>query len=141
MHGRILSSTPTRLYAFFHQHRDLPFSEAETNAKYFFSVVGDSRFQLYIDQTSIHQQPYIAIIAKSVVNNNSGYLNYKVDQENFICNSISLSIEEVKDLGDSCAELTVKYDGSGDVYFLQREDGIDVPRAGNILSEGMYLGK
>ena len=116
-------------------------AEAEANAKYFFSVVSDNRFQLYIDQTSIHQQPYIAIIAKSIVNNHYGYLNYKVDQENFICDSIPLSIEEVKDLGDSCAELTIRYDGSGDIYFLQREDGIDVPRVGNILSEGVYVGK
>ena len=141
VHGRVRSSTPTRLYAYFHQHRNLPFSEAETNAKYFFSVINDERFQLYIDPTSIHQQPYIAIIAKSVMNSQYGYLNYKVDQENFTCNSIPLSIEDVKDMRDSCAEFTIHYDGTGDIYFLQREDGIDVPRAENILSEGIYIGK
>lgn len=141
LYGRIECPQSTRIYVYYHDHPDLSIQQAEQRATFVYSVVPNGIFQLSAEHDKIQKQPFVAILARSTVDHHTGYLNYKIPTQVLECNAFVLSIDKLVDLKDSCVEITVLYEGEGEIYYLQREVGIDVPRAANVVAEGVYLGR
>ena len=141
LYGQIEYPYSTRIYVYYHDQPDLTIQQAEQRATFVYLVVPNGIFQLSAEHDKIQNHPFVAILAKSTVNHHTGYLNYKIPTQVLECNAFALSIEKLVDLRDSCVEITVRYEGEGEIYYLQREVGIDVPQAANVVAEGIYLGK
>ena len=110
-------------------------------ATYLFDISQGSQFRITIDLQQYLKSPTIFVIAQDMVSLERTILKYSIDPELYRCDENLLEIKRIKDLKDSCAEITVLYNGVGDVFVLGASAVEETPETKTIISDGIYLGK
>ena len=134
------STEALRIHTCQHSKKQIQYSDIRTKLKYVFTVVPGSSFVVTFDGIKGVYLPYIAIYAQSTTSSSTLLYNFHLEKKNFSCRRKHLKIVSVKDLKNTCANVTIEFNGSGGVYLLSRKSHEQAPSSLNIIDEGVYLG-
>ena len=149
--GYIESHSFCRLYVSQRSTDDLTVNNAESEAKYLFSVQQNGNFSIHFDIDAITDRGVIVFYASCDNGLSHGILNYQMEKKFYskpfcflflvVCNANPIHISDILQTKDSCVYVTFHYKGKGDVYVLNRVSKSNIPTARNIINEGIYLGQ
>lgn len=122
----------------------------ELSLRYLYTLNPDSPFVIFFSSQEVGMKPYMVISAECE-DSSSFFMNYYIPEERIcipfrsfsplVCNRIPITISDVIQTKDSCIYVSLQYGGEGDVYVLNRITGSNIPKAENIINEGVYLGR
>lgn len=130
-----------RVFSLQHSDENFQLPSMKSRLKYLFTVIPDMPFFILMEQTNVISLPYIAIYAEAIASSKQSFLNFKVPSTFLSCKENPLIIHDVIDKRDSCVDISVQYQGEGELYLLARRADMNVPNEVNVIHEGIYLGK
>ena len=116
-------------------------SQVTERASFLFDTIQGSQFRISIDLQQYLKSPVIYVVAQDLLSLERTILKYSINPELVRCDENLLEIKEIKDMSDSCAEVTILYHGIGDVFVLGAATVDEMPETKTIISDGIYLGK
>lgn len=148
--GKLSSGAPCRLSVFQQSSKEVTKKSVELSLRYLYTLNPDFPFVIFFSSQEVGMKPYMAISAECE-DSSSFFMNYYIPEERIcipfrnysllVCNRIPITISDVIQTKDSCIYVSLQYGGEGDVYVLNRITGSNIPKAENIINEGIYLGR
>lgn len=129
-----------RIYAYQHAQPNLVYNNAKSSFKYMYNLIPGMKGILHYSSADLTSLPFVAIYAESLTSDKTFFFNYEVDTSFLACNKNDLEIVSIVNKLDTCVEVTVKYNGKGELYMLGGIENINVPTALEVVQTGVYLG-
>ena len=139
--GHVEGTNLSRVYYYLGLDATIDLNWMEKNAIFLFNAISGNRFRVTIDLSKIDQFNYAYFLAVDILTSRRAMTIYRIENTLVSCNQNLLEISKVEDLHDSCAAISVYYQGKGDIYALVVPSSDNTPSTESIVNEGIYLGR